>query len=294
MRKIGSLPNEEQARTFEDYLLTLGVRGQVDSSGETWAVWIQDEDDVERGKQELADFVHAPQDSRFAKAAANASKIRNQQAKERKQASKRVVDVRQQWQRPMASRCPATFGLIIISVIVAFGTELGDKRDGLMSQLSIASFDANGRWEGLSDIQSGQVWRLVTPIFIHFGFLHILFNMMWLRDLGSMIESRRGTLSFLLLLLVIAVLSNFAQFWMNGPHFGGMSGVVFGLFGYIWMKSRFEPESGFYMHPNIVFLMIAWFLLCTTGAAGAIANYAHGVGLAAGMAFGYGPSLWRR
>ena len=194
----------------------------------------------------------------------------------------------------MTSRCPVTFGMIIVSVIAAFATQLGNKHEPVMSQLSIASYGVDGQWQGLSDIRSGQVWRLVTPIFLHFGLLHIIFNMMWLRDLGSIIEVRRGTLRFVFIVLAIAVVSNFAQFWMKGPHFGGMSGVVFGLFGYIWMKSRFEPESGFSMHPNIVFLMIAWFLLCTTGVAGAIANYAHGVGLAVGMALGYGPSLWRR
>ena len=100
MRKIGSLPDEQQARKFEDYLLTLGVRAKVDFSGETWAVWIHDEDDVDRGKQELADFEDVPEHSRYAKVAADASTIRDQQAKGRKQASKNIIDVRQQWQRP--------------------------------------------------------------------------------------------------------------------------------------------------------------------------------------------------
>ena len=96
----------------------------------------------------------------------------------------------------------------------------------------------------------------------------------------------------MLIVVTIAVTSNFAQFLSHGPAFSGMSGVVFGLFGYIWMKSRYIPESGFFMHPNTVFLMIGWFLICLTGFM-PIANTAHGVGLFSGMIMGFAPKLWR-
>ncbi len=57
-------------------------------------------------------------------------------------------------------------------------------------------------------ILAGQVWRLVTPIFLHFGPFHLLFNMVFLYLLGGMIEERRGPWRYLLLGLVCAVLSN--------------------------------------------------------------------------------------
>ena len=154
-------------------------------------------------------------------------------------------------------------------------------------------------WNRLSDIRSGEVWRLVTPIFIHFGFLHILFNMMWLRELGTAIEFRRGSLRFVLFVLAIAVSSNLGQYTVNrimeegGPNFGGMSGVVYGMFGYIWMKSHFDPASGFFIPRNLVIMMIGWFFLCMTGFVGPIANTAHAVGLCGGMLTGYLPTLWR-
>ena len=56
----------------------------------------------------------------------------------------------------------------------------------------------------LPEIRHGQLWRLITPIFIHFGPLHIFFNMLWLRDLGSMIEGRQSSWRLALLVLVIA------------------------------------------------------------------------------------------
>ena len=37
------------------------------------------------------------------------------------------------------------------------------------------------------DVLRGQIWRLITPIFIHFDVMHILFNMWMLRDLGDQV-----------------------------------------------------------------------------------------------------------
>jgi len=87
--------------------------------------------------------------------------------------------------------------------------------------------------------------------------------------------------------MAIASSSNMAQYFVSGPSFGGMSGVVYGLFGYVWMQSKYNPASGFILDKQIVTMMIAWFFLCLSGFAGPIANTAHGVGLLAGMAIGY-------
>jgi GlpG protein len=143
------------------------------------------------------------------------------------------------------------------------------------------------------------VWRLVTPIFLHFGILHLLFNMYMLYDFGRLVEGRRGTLRFGLLVLVIAALSNYGQFYFmfldrTYPSFGGMSGVIYGLFGYAWMKSRYEPTAEIFVHPNTVVLLIIWFILCLVGVIPNVANWAHGVGLAVGMAIGIAPYMWRR
>ena len=68
--------------------------------------------------------------------------------------------------------------------------------------------------------------------------------------------------------------------------FLGMSGVVYALFGYIWMKGLYQPEQGMILHPNTITIMLFWLVLCMTGFVGPIANAAHFMGLAAGVAFG--------
>ena len=73
---------------------------------------------------------------------------------------------------------------------------------------------------------------------------------------------------------------------MKGPFFGGLSGVVYCLLGFIWMNKKFDEKATFALPRHDVLMMIGWFFFCFTGAFGPIANTAHGVGLAVGMGFG--------
>lgn len=310
MRHIGDLPNEQLALRFRDYLLTLDVKGMVEPDDGGWAVWVYDEDDVERARDELATFQDDPEREQYQQAPEQAQKRRQEELRQLAQHRKNTVDVRQRWQSPLFQRSPVTAGLILISVAVAAFTSsfddfwhLCDRKEPFLTYLFIVPVkDVPGdkdkvAWdradEDLRAIRHGQVHRLVTPIFIHFHVLHLLFNMLWLRMLGGAIEMRRGSWRLALMVLFIAVTSNLAQYYYNGPAFGGMSGVDFGLFGYLWMKSRYEPESGFYMPPQTVFLMIAWMVYCYFGQM-SIANTAHTVGLIAGCLLGLWGTFRRR
>src|SRR5690606_16541906 len=75
------------------------------------------------------------------------------------------------------------------------------------------------------EIASGQLWRLVTPIFLHGGILHLVFNMLWLYQLGSAIEHYEGSRLLLLMVMILGALCNTAQYLVSGPAFVGMSGV---------------------------------------------------------------------
>jgi rhomboid protease GlpG len=93
--------------------------------------------------------------------------------------------------------------------------------------------------------------------------------------------------------LVAAVLSNLGQHFYTVQAdpgrfhlFGGLSGVAYALFGYLWMKGQYEPEQGMILHPNTITTMLLWLVLCMTGLLGPIANAAHVVGLLVGVAFG--------
>jgi GlpG protein len=167
------------------------------------------------------------------------------------------------------------------------------------------SFPSNG----FEQIARGQVWRLVTPIFIHSGYMHIIFNMWVLYVFGTQTEDRLGTLRVVLLVLLIAVASNVGQYLYShyakeslyAANFGGMSGVNYGLFGFVWIKSRYQPALGLRVSPFTVFILFAWFFLGILGefsdTAGIafnivprnIANAAHGVGLLTGVILAYAP-----
>ena len=139
-------------------------------------------------------------------------------------------------------------------------------------------------------LSSGQWWRLITPIFLHFGLMHLVFNSLWIWILGEMIERNQGQVKLILVKLFTALVSNSAQFLINGSsQFGGLSGVVYGYLGYIWLRARLKPEEGLFIGNALVIFMLGWMVLGMTDIASSfginVANEAHLGGLLAGLAF---------
>jgi GlpG protein len=285
MRLIGHLGDEPSARTFADFLYVQGIENRLEQQkNEGWAIWVIEEDRVDQATKLLADFQKSPQDPKYRAGAQGAAQRREAEQKDQEEYRKRVAG-RQQLMRSFSPYGvgPLTMVLIVASTVVFILSRFGQNREAVVQLLL---------W--LPAVREGEVWRLVTPIFVHAGVLHIFFNLWWLWDLGSMIEGRQSSLHLAALVLVIAVCSNLAQYPFSGPDFCGMSGVVFGLAGYVWIRGKFDPSSGLYLHPSTVTTMLLWFFLCLVGVIPNIANATHASGLALGMAWGFLSSLRHR
>jgi GlpG protein len=321
---IGTIPAAQDAERFSDYLLAQKIENMVEESpgGGAWSVWVEKDDDIDRGKSELNTFLTRPADTKYDAAAKTAEQVRRDQEKQQKRLRKKYVDVRTRWGQPKQWAAPITLTLIALSIVASIGTQLGRKMNPFGHYLYIddrprqpenpAGDPANNPADEffrtgenqqdrpiLQRVRQGEVWRLITPIFLHFSILHLLFNMFWLRDLGGMIETQRGPWTMLAAVLASAVIGNLAQyFWsLDTPSpfgFGGMSGVVYGLFGYVWIKQRFEPHLGLGLNEQSAMIMLAWLVICMTGMIGHVANAAHVAGLLSGAAIAYAPIAWRR
>jgi membrane associated rhomboid family serine protease len=104
-------------------------------------------------------------------------------------------------------------------------------------------------------------WRLLTPVFFHGGPLHLLFNVFWLWTFGTVIERRFGHLAALGVCLLLAVGSVAAELALFRSALG-LSGVVYGLFGLLWVLSVNDPRFEDAVDEKVVELMIGWFILC--------------------------------
>ncbi|MFW1676154.1 rhomboid family intramembrane serine protease [Pontibacter sp. JAM-7] len=178
---------------------------------------------------------------------------------------------------------------LMLTLLINFGQNFP-----LLHHLTIVEVSRQGQYllsSGLSDtVESFQLWRFLTPIFLHFSPPHLLFNLLWIWVVGSRIEFSQGHRALLLLAVFSGICSNLAQYWDSGPMFGGLSGVVFALFGYAWLWDRLYPTQRLGLPPAMMGFMLLWLALGYTGMLSAlgfgnIANTAHLAGLVAGLAF---------
>lgn len=140
-------------------------------------------------------------------------------------------------------------------------------------------------------LAKGEYWRLLSPIFLHFGAVHLLFNMAMLWWFGQRLELLFGHVQFVLFVVLVGVAANLGQFYWTGlPNFGGMSGVIYGFVGYVLLAQRLMPHPLLNIPGSMLWFMLAWLVFAMTGVVdlfmeGGIANANHLAGLLAGMAY---------
>ncbi|MDX1805366.1 MAG: rhomboid family intramembrane serine protease [Alcanivorax sp.] len=273
MHELARFRDPRPARLMVQVLTARGIAAEVEEQGGEAVLWLHHTDQLDEARRLLDEFIANPLAPRFQQDAWQSSEPVAL-------GEGQPPLVTGQW---WASLGPVVRLVFIASVLVFASQWLwGDK---LYQALFFPP--------QLADLAS-QPWRLFTPMLLHFNWLHIIFNLLWWVELGRIIERFQSSWQLLLITLVTAAISNISQFFFTGPDFGGLSGVVYALLGYLWLYGKVNPAAGYQLRKEIVVLMLVWLVVCMTGLVGPVANAAHAAGLLSGCALGAATGWWRR
>jgi GlpG protein len=283
MLELTHCAHEASAAALADHLLAHGIDTSIRGQG-PWELWILDHDQLEAARGLLAKWHASGTTDADRRGAAT---IRRERRHDHEAVEQRAIDPRRRWYAaPTRGLGPVTLFLAIAAVLVGMASNFGDPTTMTIQNLSIEPWTTG---QFLGRVREGEAWRLLTPMLIHFGVLHLAFNLMWLWRLGRQIEHEHGSLVMLVVVVLAEVPGSLGQYWISGPNFGGLSGVVYGAFGFVWMHARYDRRRSYALRDKDSLLVMLWFVACATGAFGPIANVGHAGGLLAGLLLGLPP-----
>ena len=139
-------------------------------------------------------------------------------------------------------------------------------------------------------IRSGNYWGLLTSVFTHVQLWHLFFNVYWLWILGGLLEPAIGRLNWTGFFLIAAIVSSGAQFAISGSTGIGASGVVYAMFGFMWIGRERYPGFQRIVTKQTILLFLGWLIFCIIATRLNIfwvGNTAH----VAGLLFGTGAAF---
>lgn len=263
MIRLCQLDNPRMAQAFIDYMASKNVTISQMPEGEgQFSLWLHDDQHLSVADAELKNFLQNPSASKYSAASWDMAESRTQKF------SYHTPNLAQMIK---SNAGPVTLSVMAASILVYLLSVAG------WQQVTFSWF----HFPAFSG-QQWQVWRYVSHAILHFSVLHITFNLLWWWQLGGDIERRLGAARLAKILLFSALVSGSAQYWIEGANFGGLSGVVYALVGYIWVLSVRSPHAGVYMPKPILVFMLVWLVFGFVQPFMAIANTAHLTGLLSG------------
>jgi len=269
---VGRINSYRAALAFVDFLRSQNVHANVSNGEDYVVISVADEQHIGFAQQELKAFLEHPDDPKYWDVSWQTGTTAE---------SNQVSFGSGEWARELMARAgPVVKVLALISIAVTFLTGFGsnDLKDYFYFIPSL--------------IIQGEIYRLITPIFLHFEiwgipFIHLLFNVMWIWELGGMLEKRLGSAWLIYFTITSSIVSNFSQWLASGHEFGGLSGVVYALVGYFFVRGEIDKRLGVKINPNIFWFLMIWMGLGFTGILGSVANAAHLMGFVAGVALAW-------
>ena len=263
---------QSPAHLLANYLTSQQINANVVQHEKEFVVVLDNSEHIDRAKVIAEDFLANPTNPKYQQAAWDSGKnVQLAPSGNGFALSKIMSDaVKAPFTSVVFVLCAAVYLLSLFGLFAPIAQHL------LMQPFSVLA--QNHEW-----------WRLLGPAFIHFSALHIIFNLLWWGMLGAKIERTLGISMLLIVFLISATVSNAAQALFSDPVqgnlflFGGLSGVVYAVMGFVWWLGWLRPSWGLSLPNSIVGFMLVWLVL---GYADILwvnmANAAHTAGLISG------------
>ena len=281
MIKAASLGIDIDLLSYSQFLKQQGLRHRsVEESG-MQAIYVESSIEVQFIQQSLEKFINGKEIEQSERARSSGSAI----------SIKRII-----YSILTAFiQSPITMILIVICLTVAAISSLGaaaSRVDFMFYPL----IDSSSLSALIGDINSlGVAFGTLAPMFLHFGELHLVFNLLWLWYFGKQLESLQPAGMFIALVVLTSFVSNTTQYMaIEYNNFGGMSGVVYGLLGYTWIIHSLMPRSYLLINTNMFIFFVLALVLMEVVASSWIATAAHVGGLVSGVAIGIATVLFYR
>lgn len=268
MIKLITLTNPRMAQAFIDYMASrqIDIKMMPEGGGQ-FALWLTDGQHQIEAEAELKHFLQEPTAKKYQAASWDVADSRKAQFRYR---SPSMLD--------MVKAKAGPFTLFVMGLcLFIFALQQFGMAEPVFAALHFPAYEG----------QQWQHWRWVTHAILHFSVIHIAFNLLWWWQLGGDIEKKLGSGPLLKLFLLSAALSGAGQYWVEGANFGGLSGVVYALVGYLWVLGARVPKLGLSMPKPVIGFMLVWLIWGFVQPFMAIANTAHLAGLLAGVGIGF-------
>ncbi|AAU38792.1 rhomboid family intramembrane serine protease [[Mannheimia] succiniciproducens] len=180
--------------------------------------------------QDLAEFHRNPFDERYERASWETGDVSSGSHSLKELAENSSQGIKQQ----LLKTGPVTLLITLICIIV-YGFEISGMAEQIM-QFAHFPYEFG---------ENQQIWRYFTHSLVHLSSMHITFNLVWWWIFGGAIERYFGSTKLIIIYVLAAFATGVTQNFASGPHFFGLSGVVYAVLGYVFVADKFSPNNRF-------------------------------------------------